>query len=134
MGCGRGDLVFKLRKMGYECDGIDFVDLDNGMFVGSILEPIVRNYKTMVCIDVLEHIEVGLEHLVFENFQKSEGQIFSVHNGPAMHGGKDIHINKKSFSEWGQRVGQFLSIDKIIKIHQHQQLFITHAKKQKTRR
>ena len=41
----------------HEADGIDQIDLDNGMLVGSIIEPLdLSKYLTSACIDVFEHL------------------------------------------------------------------------------
>lgn len=130
VGCGRGDVVKLLRSKGFKADGIDQINLDNGMIVGSILEPFEdHKYDTMICIDVIEHIEKEYEDILFENLSKSKTQIFSIHNGPAIHkSGQDIHVNKRSFPDWAEKIKEFFVIKNTIQIHPQQVLYITKTK------
>jgi hypothetical protein len=100
LGCGRGSVVEELLKRGYECEGYDQIELNPNMKVGDITKDMNISGKTVLCIDVIEHIDdVGVSGL-FQNFKKFERQIFAIHNGPSLHNGVELHINRKLFSEW----------------------------------
>jgi SAM-dependent methyltransferase len=132
VGCGRGDVVNLLRSKGFEADGIDQINLDNGMIVGSILEPFEDGkYDTMICIDVIEHIEKEYEDILFENLSKSKTQIFAIHNGPSITKGEDIHVNKRSWSEWQEKIETLFEIKRKIRIHAEQYLYVTEPKQKR---
>lgn len=130
VGCGRGDVVNLLIDKGFDAKGIDQINLDNGMIVGSILDPFNDGeYDTMICIDVIEHIEKEYEDLLFNNLAKSKTQIFSIHNGPAIHAsGEDIHVNKRSFTEWDKKINELFNIKDKIQVQPQQALYITEVK------
>ena len=100
LGCGRGHLVELLSNKGFDCCGYDQIDLKNGMLVGDITQPLPISGDVAICIDCIEHIyDKDLEGL-YENLKKFSTQILSVHNGPSIHNGVELHINKKPHSEW----------------------------------
>ena len=133
IGCGRGHTVELLRQEGFVCDGIDQVNINQDMLVGDITKPLCldsENYTTCLCIDVIEHIPEEIIEGLFDNFKLFDRQIFSIHNGPSVYKGEELHVNKKSFDEWEQVVRQhFNLLDKKI-IHVQQILFHTSLKKE----
>lgn len=129
LGCGRGDNVRLLKKMGFDCIGYDQVAIDPNMLVADITKPLGFYASSIICMDVIEHIEdkdlVGL----FRNFKIAETQAFSIHNGPSLYKGYDLHINKKPFDEWRVFIdNNGLDIVEEIIIHSQQTLFLTKTK------
>jgi hypothetical protein len=113
LGSGRGDTVFKLREEGFEADGIDQVDLDNGMKVDDITKvQDLHAYTTSICIDVFEHLEDRDLLPLLENMAQTKKQVITVHTGPAYEVGckTDLHINKKSFEQWRTFINQTLNV------------------------
>jgi SAM-dependent methyltransferase len=131
LGCGRGDTVFLLRQNGFDADGIDIIELNNGMYVGDITDELSfkKQYKTIMCMDVIEHIEDKYTNNIFNNFKKAETQIFTIHNGSSTkYYGKELHINRKPFKEWEKVIRQnFIMIQKI-QLHKKRMLYITQTK------
>ena len=129
LGCGRGGLVNLLRKQGINCDGYDMIDLNNGMNVSDITKDLKISGDTVICIDVIEHIlDEDLEGL-YKNFKKFNKQIFSIHNGPSLLDGVELHINIKPFKVWENIIRQRgFHIIKEVQIHAKQKLYITELK------
>lgn len=130
IGCGRGHTVELLRVESYDCDGIDQVKINSDMMVGDITRPLdlKKSYNTCLCIDVIEHITDDVLIGLLNNFKLFNKQIFSIHNGPSIYKGEELHVNKKSFDEWEHVVKQhFNLLDKKI-IHKEQILFYTDLK------
>ena len=105
LGCGCGDVVFKLRKEGFEVDGVDWADLGNGMIVSDIRDLSVgelsTHFKTVLCLDVLEHVDVFDLGLVITNLLSFDNQIISVHNGHTEdYPGVELHVTRRPFSWW----------------------------------
>ena len=119
LGCGRGDTVHMLWAEGYDAAGIDQVDLDNGMTVGDITEPLdLSSYDTSLCIDVFEHLEDEALAKVLVNMAATKTQIISVHTGRAFEIGckTDLHPNKKTFAEWDRFISAYLTITRFYEI------------------
>jgi len=130
MGCGRGHTVEALREQGLEADGIDQITMHPGMMVGDITAPIenIGHYRSVICIDCIEHLtDVQVDGL-FANMQRVEHQAFSIHNGPATGTGEDLHINIKSFDEWQQIIEKNFRIEKVIDIQDEQKLYLTQTR------
>ena len=127
MGCGNGDTVRKFRQIGFEANGIDQINLNNGMMVGDIDKKLdLSEYDTTTCIDVFEHIPDESLKIILQNMQQTKQQVISVHNGPSEDEitGIDLHINIKSFDEWSAFIGEYLHVEEQIVIHEQQQLFL----------
>lgn len=125
LGCGRGHLVQKLRIKGYVCEGYDQINLGNGMHVADITKELKISGDTVICIDCIEHIEDSDLLGLYLNFKKFKTQIVSIHNGPSIHDGVELHINKKTFKTWRDTLlKQGFKIIEEIKIHKEQILFI----------
>jgi len=127
IGCGRGHTVELLRKEGYDCDGIDQIKINPDMLVGDVTKPLglEKKYNTCLCIDVIEHITDDILEGLFENFKLFNTQIFSIHNGPSIYKGEDLHVNRKSFDEWDSIVSKHFNLMNKKIIHHEQILFHT---------
>jgi len=125
-GCGRGQLVEKLKAEGYDCQGYDQIDLDNAMHVADITEDIDVQGDVAICIDCIEHIYDHDLLGLFENMKKFSTQIMSIHNGKSMHKGVELHINKKPFAAWREFI-KAAGFEVIVEhlIHKHQILLVT---------
>lgn len=122
LGCGRGQGVQILRSKEIPTDGIDQIELDNGMMVGDITKPMdLSRYSTSLCIDVFEHIkDEGLIGLI-ENMKQTKRQVISVHCLPAMEYSQvtyydNLHINLKTPKKWRELLSEHFNIVKEIEI------------------
>lgn len=101
LGCGRGSVVTTLLSKGYDIIGYDQVSINPDMHVGDVTdENLAISGDTVLCIDVIEHIDDKRLQGLYYNFKKFKKQVFSIHNGPSMYKGEDLHVNKKPFDEW----------------------------------
>lgn len=132
IGCGAGLLVQALRAQGNVIDGIDYIDLNNGMIVGdATVEQDFSAYTTTICCDVFEHIVPGLEIQLITNMSKSERQVISIHNGPSTkYDGKDLHINIRTWDEWEKLLKEKLKIKEKISISENQTLYLCLTKEE----
>lgn len=126
LGCGRGNVVEFLRENGAECEGYDQVSINPNMKVADITKDLDISPDTIICIDVIEHIDdEGLDGL-FSNFKKAKKQVFAIHNGPSVHNGMELHINRKPFDEWNKVIEKKgFKIVKMERIHDEQFLYYT---------
>ena len=133
LGCGRGQTVEHLREMGVEADGIDQIKAHPGMRVGDITKPIphIENYRSAVCVDCIEHLYEDQVIGLFNNMKKVERQAFSIHNGESTGTGLELHVNRRSFVEWGELIRAHFDIAAAIKIHDEQMLYLTKTKADK---
>lgn len=130
IGCGRGHTVELLRREGFECDGIDLININQDMLVGDITKPFcfdIENYTTCLCIDVIEHIPEEIIEGLFDNFKQFDRQIFSIHNGPSVYKGEELHVNKKPFDTWRSDLSQHFNIIHEIVIHKEQTLYYSES-------
>jgi hypothetical protein len=141
VGCGVGLLVHKLREENNrrKVDGIDFVvNADETLKVADITQPLdlKDHYRTAVCMDVMEHIEPGLEVKVIDNLSKVDFQVISVHSGPSKvrPGGKELHINQRSWDEWKVLLSEKLNIIEEIPVSEFQIIFLCSRKKREYKR
>lgn len=126
LGCGRGDCVHAMRNAGFESSGIDQIDLNNDMMVGSILENLdMSSYNTALCIDVIEHIDDDGVEKLFDNMKQCDVQIFAIHNGPSVLDGVELHINRKTWDEWDDVIQDVFDVVECIAISPEQVLYIT---------
>jgi len=104
LGCGRGDTVRRIKEAGYEAQGVDQIDLSNGMLVGDATTFDCSNQGTALCIDVLEHLDDDELHEILTNMSKAKRQIVQVHTGSSKEPGhpEELHINQKSESAWDE--------------------------------
>ena len=130
MGSGTGDTVRAMRQAGYQVDGMDQVSLDNGMLVGDITvsTPLLEEYDTAVCIDVMEHIsDEDLTGLMM-NLQKCQRQVITVYSGSnlAVVNGKrvELHINQKPMAVWDRLIKAAFIIKETIRIKSTQTLYL----------
>lgn len=121
LGCGRGGSVLWLREHGYWAEGIDQIELNNGMLVGNICEPLKvledGYYRSAICMDVFEHVpDKELEGLC-GNLAKVEKQVISIHMGssPADYFVKgmdeELHINIRTAEDWRSWLRRWFIID-----------------------
>jgi hypothetical protein len=130
LGCGRGDTVQTIRALGLEADGIDQVDLGNGMRVGSIIDPIedIHRFSTVLCIDCIEHLEDSeLRHL-FINMTYVQRQIFSINISSATNTGRELHVNRKRFEEWDAIVRERFNVLELVQTSPEQRLYLTEGR------
>lgn len=127
LGCGRGHTVEILRQKGFECDGIDQININPDMMVGDITRPLTLNKKYECCLsmDVIEHIPDSILQGLFDNFKLFNYQIFSIHNGSSIYNGEELHINKKTFDDWRILISKQFNIINEVKIHEQQVLYYT---------
>ena len=128
LGCGRGDTVELIKNKGFECYGYDQIEINKNMFVADITKPIdfAVQPNTIICMDVIEHIDEKLLEGLFQNFKKSKKQVLSIHNGPSILKGKELHITKKPFSEWEMFIeNQGFNIENSILATHQQKIFFT---------
>jgi len=126
VGCGRGELIQFLNRIGsYIADGIDIIDIDNGMQVGDITKPFnCEIYKTALCIDVVEHLTDEQLKGLFDNLVKIPRLVITAHNGPSIEDGIELHINKKSFCDWEKVIKKHgFKIVRDVKIYNYQRLY-----------
>ena len=83
-GCAMGILVGELRNLGVEAWGIDISEYAIGAVnseikkycsLGSVAEPLNRNYSLISCIEVLEHLPSQEAELAVENLCKHTDDI-----------------------------------------------------------
>jgi hypothetical protein len=127
LGCGRGHTVEALRELGFVAEGIDQVAIDTGMRVGDICRPIddIRSFRSVVCIDCIEHLTDGQMEGLVANMLQVERQAFSIHNGSSRDTGEELHVNRKPFHEWERMLSRSFRIEKKIAIHREQMLYLT---------
>jgi hypothetical protein len=127
LGCGRGHTVGALRKLGLAAEGIDQVAIDPEMRVGDICRPIpdIRSFRSVVCIDCIEHLTDHQVEGLFGNMQQVERQAFSIHNGSSNDTGEELHVNRKPFREWEQIISKCFRIARRVVIHGEQTLYLT---------
>jgi hypothetical protein len=101
------------------------------MRVGDITQPVtdIDQFKSVICIDCIEHLYDEQVLGLFENMKRIERQAFSVHNGESTGTGIELHINRKSFADWDTLIRQHFDIAAVIKIHDEQMLYLTETKK-----
>lgn len=137
LGCGRGLLVQHLREKykRRKTDGIDYIsnDPELNLIEGSILEPleIYGHYRCAVCMDVMEHLEPGMEQGVIDNLAQANHSVVSVHSGPSVvrPGGKELHINQRSWEEWEEMFSEKMTVIEKIPVSEFQCIFLMERKK-----
>ncbi len=130
LGCGRGQTVAKIRERGIEAEGVDQIRSNPEMRVGDITKPIedLDRFKSVVCVDCIEHLyDVQVDGL-FENMKKVQRQAFSIHNGPSSDTGKELHVNRMSFIDWSKKIREHFDIAAAIQIHPEQMLYLTQSR------
>jgi SAM-dependent methyltransferase len=127
LGCGRGHVVQTLREAGFEAEGIDQIVCNPDMRVGDITQPIhdIKNFKSAVCIDCIEHLYEDQVIGLFENMQHTQRQAFSIHNGESTGTGQELHVNRKDFIDWTKLIREYFEIASAIQIHENQVLYLT---------
>jgi hypothetical protein len=131
LGCGRGDTVHMMREAGFFAHGIDQVDLDNDMIVGSILDPInMSPYDTATCLDVFEHLHDEELLKLVENMKQAERQVITVHMGESQEAGYpvELHVNIKTKDEWWDFLTQHFTIRNQIVLGADRLVYLTERK------
>ena len=120
----------RLRATGFEAQGMDQVKINANMRVGDITKPVadMDKFRSVICIDCIEHLHDDQVLGLFENMKKVERQAFSVHNGESTGTGQELHINRKSFVDWDKLIRQHFDIAAVIKVHEQQMLYLTQTK------
>jgi len=132
LGCGRGEAVMLLREEGFDIDGVDFVDLDNGMRVADISKPMdLSDYDTAICMDVIEHMldEEAMQQ-VLDNMALVPRQVISTYVGPSIIGGMPINLHPliKTIEQWKWIMKLNFRIEKHIQIDQKKHIFLLETK------
>ncbi len=130
LGCGRGHVVEALIEAGFQAEGIDQIVVNPKMRVGDITQPIadIKNFKSVVCIDCIEHLYEEQVTGLFENMQQTERQAFSIHNGESTGTGQELHVNRKDFIDWTKIIREYFDIASAIQIHENQVLYLTRSR------
>lgn len=130
LGCGRGQTVKHLHRMGFAADGIDQIKINPEMRVGDITAPIdgIGSYRSVVCIDCIEHLYDDQVLGLFENMKQTDRQAFSIHNGESTGTGQELHVNRKSFDEWTEFIERHFELKETIEINPSQMLYLTQTK------
>jgi len=114
LGCGSGDTVKLLRKEGFDADGIDQIELKNGMISGDICDPMkgIEKYKTAISIDVFEHLTNEKLRGLLSNMAQCRRQVLNIFLGPSTWPGTnfDLHINQQGWPEWEALIQEYLRI------------------------
>ena len=119
LGCGSGDTVARLIRNGYKAKGVDWVQTSAYMEVGDITEPLpkfMKGCQTVLCMDVLEHIERDSLEGLLDNLALAKSQIVSVHCGSSKweEEGEELHITQLSFKEWEELFFERFQIKEMI--------------------
>ena len=127
LGCGRGHAVDALIEAGFQAEGIDQIVLNPNMRVGDITQPIadIKNFKSAICIDCIEHLYEEQVVGLFENMQQTQRQAFSIHNGESTGTGQELHVNRKNFIDWTKIIREYFDIASAIQINENQVLYLT---------
>ena len=127
LGCGRGHAVDALIEAGFQAEGIDQIVLNPNMRVGDITQPIadIKNFKSAICIDCIEHLYEEQVVGLFENMQQTQRQAFSIHNGESTGTGQELHVNRKDFIDWTKIIREYFDIASAIQINENQVLYLT---------
>lgn len=132
VGCGRGDLVRKLRELGFEAAGVDWVELDNKMMVADIREPdaFPDGFDTAICCDVLEHLDEAGIDAVIANLARCERQVISVAWFPTKEPGFDeeLHVTQRDGGWWSAKLGEKLTIHDCVTTADQRALFLCSTK------
>lgn len=131
LGCGRGDAVLAMRREGLIADGVDQVDLANGMMVNSITQPWDLSwYRTATCIDVFEHLLDDDLRLVMANMMQCERQVISVYSEPAKERGYDqeLHVNLKGLDDWYGLVSAHFDVVERVRVARMREIYLTRTK------
>lgn len=117
LGCGTGDLVKLLRSEGFDAQGCDWVELNNDMLVADIREQLdLTRFESIVCMDVLEHLELADLPRVMDNLRQAQRVVVSVHNGPSVSHpkGVELHTCRLPLSEWEKLFSAYFTVHKTI--------------------
>lgn len=130
LGCGRGQTVEHLQQLGFEAEGIDQIKNHPDMRVGDITQPIpdIAKFKSVVCIDCIEHLLDDQVLGLFANMKQVARQAFSIHIGESTGTGQELHVNRKSFSQWTELIREHFEIAHEIEINAQQILYLTRTK------
>ena len=126
LGCGTGDTVKAMREVGFEADGLDWI---NGGV--DITEPQdLEKYESAICIDVLEHITDDKLPGLIQNLQKVKHQAVTVHCGSSKEAGypQELHTNIKTQAEWTAFLSEHFEIITTITLALHRYLYIMKAR------
>ena len=132
LGCGRGQTVEHLQQLGFRTEGIDQIKSNPKMRVGSITHPIqdIASFNSVICIDCIEHLYDEQLLGLFANMKQVKQQAFSIHNGESTGTGQELHVNRRSFEEWSEIIGEHFDIAETIVISAEQMLYLTRSKPQ----
>ncbi len=131
LGCGTGDTVGLMRQQGYHAEGIDQIDIGNGMVIGDITDPrtVLDGYSTMTCLDVLEHLDLEGISNVLSMMADAGRQVITVHSGPSNWHGVDLHVTQRPVEWWEEKIGEYLKIVRRADLDFMRYLFLCESKK-----
>jgi len=106
-GCAKGFLVEQLRERGVEAYGIDISEhaisevhesVRAYCRVGSLTEPLDRQYDLITCIEVIEHMPPPDGRVALENLCSATGRLF-LSSSPYDYG-EPTHLNVQPPEQW----------------------------------
>jgi GT2 family glycosyltransferase/2-polyprenyl-3-methyl-5-hydroxy-6-metoxy-1,4-benzoquinol methylase len=107
LGCAKGFLVEALRDRGVEAYGIDISgyaisqvrdDIKQFCRVGSVVDPIDKEYDLITCIEVLEHVPEEVAKIAIQNMVKRTHNI--LFSSPPNDFDEPTHINVHPVIYW----------------------------------
>lgn len=106
VGAGRGELVEFAKSLGYRATGLEIV---SALCTGNVfrfdglpnIDDEDQRHDVVTCLDVLEHVlpEITVDSLR-ELTRVSRVLVLSIHHGPHLVDGVNLHCNQRPRSEW----------------------------------
>lgn len=114
-GAGKQRLLGELKKLGHA--GLDYHPYDPAFPEYGDAQPA----DLVCCIDVLEHIEPEYLEDILAHLQRLMKRVgfITIHTGPAIKtlpDGRNAHLIQQPISWWSEKVGNHLTIRKVIKV------------------
>jgi SAM-dependent methyltransferase len=109
MGCAMGLLVESLRDRGVEAYGIDISDyaIDHVRDdvkpycrLGSITEPLQRDYDLIITIETLEHLAAADAELTIDNICTHTSDV--LFSSTPLHYREPTHVNVRQLDQWAE--------------------------------
>lgn len=105
--CGRGDMMAEAKRLGFKpVWGTEYVQelLSERVIYAAVHHlPFESDLFDVVTMwDVMEHLIPGDDEAACRELGRVAVRhvLISTHNRPSMHGGWDLHINKRPYPEW----------------------------------
>lgn len=113
--CGRGEMLRHAEALGFspvqgtEIVG-DLIDGDRVVRAEAHALPFPdRSFDVVTMFDVMEHLVIGDDEAACRELARVAGKhiLLTVNNRPSIHGGIDLHINKRPYPEWDRLFHQW---------------------------